>query len=304
MFVATLRILKFAVQDFWRNIWLSLVTVSILTLALLSVNILIFMNAMTAEVIASVQDKIDVNLSFKSGTSPAEIDNFQSKLGEIPQVKEISFISKEQALQDFKKKHHDDQKVLETLSELGDNPLLDSLVIKAQTVEDYETILIFIENPDYAALIQDKNFTDHRLIINKIEGITDKVDRFGVTISIIFGIIAVLIVYNAIRVIIYTHREEIAVMRLVGATNSFIRTPFLVESLMYALISVGLTLAILYPMLGLVQPYFNNLLADYGFDLVSYFNSHFLLIFGVELVSVIILTAISSGLAISKYLRV
>lgn len=304
MFVATLRVLKFAFQDFWRNIWLSLVTISILMLALLSVNILVFMNAITTEVIVSVQEKIDVSVSFKETVSKAEIDNLKTKLGELSEVKEVVFVSKEQALEDFKEKHKDNPKIQETLQEIGENPLLDSVVIKANSATDYDTVLAFLENPEYSNLIQDKNFSDHRLIINRINSITDKIERFGIAISIIFGIIAVLIVYNAIRVIIYTHKEEIGVMRLVGATNWFIRTPFLIESILYALLAVSLTVAVLYPLLGLVQPYFNNLLADYGFDLVTYFNSHFLLIFGTELIGVIVLTVISSGLAISKYLRV
>jgi len=304
MFVATLRVLKFAFQDFWRNIWLSLVTVSILVLALLSVNVLVFMNAITTEVIVSVQEKIDVGVSFKQTVSQAEIQNLMTKLDEMPEVKEVAFISKEQALEDFKEKHKDNPKIQETLQEIGENPLLDSVVIKANSTEDYDSVLAFLENPEYADLIQDKNFTDHRLIINRINSITEKIERFGIAMSIIFGVIAILIVYNAIRVIIYTHKEEIGVMRLVGATNWFIRIPFLIESLIYAILSVGLTIAILYPLLSLVQPYFNNLLADYGFDLVAYFNSHFLLIFGIELAGVIVLTAISSGFAISKYLKV
>jgi len=304
MFVAFIRVLKFAVQDFWRNIWLSLVTVSILTLALLSVNVLIFMNAMTDEVIGSVQEKIDVSVYFNEEVSQAEINNLQNKLTEMPEVKEVVFVSKDEALEKFTEKHKDNPKIQETLEEIGDNPLLNSIVVKANSTTDYDSILAFLENPEYNKLIHDKNFTDHRLIIERINTVTKKVETFGITISIVFGIIAILIVYNAIRVIIYTHKEEIGVMRLVGATNWFIRVPFLIESLIYAIIAVGLTVLILYPLLGFVQPYFNNLLADYGFDLVSYFNSHFLFIFGLELISVIILTAISSGLAISKYLKV
>jgi len=304
MFVATLRIIKFAFQDFWRNIWLSLVTISILILALLSVNVLIFMNAMTDEVIQSVQEKIDVSVYFKESASQAEIDNLQTKLSELPEVREVVFVSKDEALEKFKEKHKDNQKIQETLQEIGENPLLNSVIIKANSTEEYDAVIAFLENPEYSNLIQDKNFTDHRLIIDRINSVTNKVEKFGITVSIIFGIIAILIVYNAIRVTIYTHKEEIGVMRLVGATNWFIRTPFLIGSLLYAVLAVGLTVAILYPALGFIQPYFNNLLADYGFDLVAYFNSHFLLIFGAELLGVIILTVISSGMAIGKYLRV
>lgn len=304
MFVATLRVLKFAVQDFWRNIWLSLVTVSILVLALLSVNVLIFMNVMADEVVSSVQEKIDVSIYFKETVTQAEIDNLSGKINELEGVREVNFVSKEDALEKFKEKHKDNPKIQETLQEIGANPLTDSLIVKATSTEYYDSILSFIENPEYSALIQDKDFTDHRLIISRINDVTNKVEKFGITMSIIFGIIAILIVYNAIRVIIYTHKEEIGVMRLVGATNWFIRTPFLVESVIYAVLAVVCAVGVLFPILGLIQPYFNNLLADYGFDLVSYFNSHFLLIFGLELVSVIGLTVISSGFAISKYLRV
>ncbi|HUT22239.1 MAG TPA: permease-like cell division protein FtsX [Candidatus Bipolaricaulota bacterium] len=304
MFVAAFRIIKFAVQDFYRNIWLSLVTVSILTLALLSVNVLILMNAMTDEVISSVQDKIDVSVFFTESASQAEIENLSAKLREAPQVKEVVFVSKEEALEKFKEKHQDDQKINETLSEIGENPLLNSIIVKANSADDYDAVLALLENPDFEDLIQDKDFADHRLIIDRINSVTGKVERFGLAMSAIFGLIAVLIVYNAIRVIIYTHKEEIGVMRLVGATNWFIRTPFLISSIIYAVLSVVLSVVILYPLLGLMQPYFSNLLADYGFDLLTYFNSHFFVIFGLELLGAVFLTIFSSGLAISKYLKV
>ena len=170
--------------------------------------------------------------------------------------------------------------------------------------DDYQSILSFLDNPEYNELIQDKNFDDNEKVISQLSAISNKIENIGIIVSVVFVIIAVLIVFNTIRINIYTHREEIGIMKLVGATNWFVRAPFLVESLIYAVLAVIICLAILYPLLGAVAPQVNNFFEGYNLDLVSYFNSNFWQIIGWQLAFAVLLSILSSSIAVGRYLRV
>ncbi len=298
------RALKFAFQDFWRNIWLSLVTITVLVLAFLSVNILISLQAVSKEIVASVEEKVDVSVFFKAEAERAEIDNFTERLKSIPEVKETRFISREEALNKFKQDHQDEPKLLQAIEELEENPLVDVLVIKANSIEEYNQILPVIQLEENQALIEYQDFTDHQKIIERVKIISNKVRQAGIVLTAIFAFIAILIVYNAIRVNIYIHKEEIGVMRLVGAGNGFIRSPFILESFIYATVSLVVSLVILYATFGAISPYIAEFLKSYDFNLIAYYNQNFIKIFGVQYLAVLLLTIISSGLAIGKYMRV
>ena len=299
-----LRVLKYAFQDFGRNIWLSIVTITVLVLALLSVNILISLNAISDSIVGSVKDKVDVSVFFKKETPQATVDNFQEKIRVLPEVKEVIFIAKDQALADFTEKHRDDPAILEALKEVEKNPLLDALIIKAQNTEDYQKILTILNSAENQEIIKYQNYTDHRKIIDRITVISDKVGKVSLGLTGIFSLIAILIVFNAIRVTIYTHREDIGVMRLVGANNSFIRAPFLLEGVLYAVFASLITVLLLYAIFGAIGPYLSSFLETYNFNLVEYYNSNFVVIVIPELLAVILLNVVSSSIAVGRYLKV
>ena len=141
--------------------------------------------------------------------------------------------------------------------------------------------------------------------LNVLEG--KRWAKFGIVFLLsilVFILIASLIVFNTIRVAIYTHRQEIGVMKLVGATNWFIRSPFLLEAVVYGIIACVAGIAIVYPMLNFVQPYVNNFFLTTQFSLTGYFTDNFWAIFGLELLMIILINIISSSVAIRKYLKV
>ncbi|MBT4722507.1 FtsX-like permease family protein [Candidatus Falkowbacteria bacterium] len=298
------RALKFAFQDFARNIWLSLVTITVLVLALLSVNILVSLDAISDSVVQSVEDKVDVSVFFNQDVEPETINNFTQKINNMSEVEEAIFISKEDALVSFKEKHKDDPKILEAIDEVEKNPLLDALIIRAKDVNDYNQILGVLKLEENQEIIKYQNYTDHEKIIAGVEMISNKVEKISIALTMIFVFIAILIVYNAIRVTIYTHKEEIAVMKLVGASNSFVKWPFLLEGVIYSVFSTVFAFLLLYIIFGAVGPYLSDFLEAYNFDLIKYYNSHFAFIFLSQLIGVIILNVISSAVAVGKYLRV
>ncbi|MDD5032393.1 MAG: permease-like cell division protein FtsX, partial [Patescibacteria group bacterium] len=239
----------------------------------------------------------------KLDSTEEEIMALKGEVTNLRQVKEVNYISKAQALEFFQEKNRDNPEIIQALRELGKNPLTPSLVITPKTAE-VAAELIEELNKIESDLIESRNFSDHKLILNKISNITDKVNEIGMTISLIFIFITLLVVYNAVRVEIYTHREEIGIMRLVGASNSFVQMPFFLSSLIYTLIGTVIVILILYPFLSLLQPYLETFFTGYDVNVISYFNSNFIKIFGLEFLAVALINALASWMAVRRYARV
>jgi cell division transport system permease protein len=193
--------------------------------------------------------------------------------------------------------------VIDAVGELDRNPLLPTLIVSAKNANDYGKILAQIDSSEYSSLIKDKNFEDHQNIIGRINAFSEKARLVGLIFAVFFAVISILLIFNAIRITIYTHREEIGIMRLVGATNSFIRLPFIVESVFYGLFSVVITSALCFIICWLSAPYLNVFFGGYV-PLIEYLRSGGVLVVGLELVGVVILTIISSGMAVARYLKV
>jgi len=303
LLLSFLRIIKFSIQDIYRNVWLSIVTITILILALFSINLLLTVRVISATAITAVKEKIDIGLYLKADAGEAEVMDLKARISNLPQVKEVSYVSKAQALEFFQDRNKDNPEIMQALRALGKNPLTPSLVIMPKSAESAPELINELNNIQ-SDLIESRNFTDHKLILNKINGITNKVNEVGLTISAIFILATLLVVYNAIGVAIYTHREEIGIMRLVGASNSFIRMPFFLSSLIYTLIGLAAVMIIFYPFLTLLQPYLETFFLGYNINIISYFNDNFVKIFGLEFVILAVINALASLMAVRKYSRV
>ncbi|MFA6106895.1 MAG: permease-like cell division protein FtsX [Patescibacteria group bacterium] len=303
MFLSLIRVIKFSLQDIYRNIWLSIVTITILILALFSVNMLLTVEVISRAAIDSVKEKIDINLYLKSDSKKEEILAVQSKVSNLEEVKAVRYISKEEAMEKFNEKHKGDPEILEALKELNDNPLTPTLVIQAKDIDQYGALISKINEIDSPA-IESRNFNDHKMILKKIDAITKKVSEAGAIISLIFVLITALLVYNSIRVAIYIHRREIGIMRLVGASSSFIKMPYLFSSVIYTFVGLLVVIVIFFPFLGLLQPYLEAFFIDYNIDIISYFSDNFLRIFGLQFLALAAVNAVASLIAVSKYSKV
>ncbi len=291
-------------QGFARNIWLSIVTIIILVLTLLSVTTAAGVNVLADQAISSVQEKVDVSVYFKPDVQEKDVLNVQNRLESMGQVKDVNYTSAAQALENFKTKHANDPIILDSINQLDTNPLGATLVVKAQSITDYPAIMSILDSQEYSALIQDKNYDDNQIVIERLDNLSSRVQRIGYIISGVFIIIAILIIFNTIRINIYTHREEIGIMKLVGASNWFVRAPFLVESLMYGLLAVVVSLAILYPLLSVIGPQVNNFFEGYNLNFSQYFSTQFWQIVGWQVLFATALSVVSSLIAIGRYLRV
>lgn len=302
MIISTTRVIKFAFKDFWRNLGLSLMTISILMLTYLSLNLLVIVNYFTNAAIQVIENRVDVSVYFGPDVSDDRILGVRGNLTSLPEVKDVEFISRDQALDQFKKNHAAEPEILAALQEVGENPLGAVLVVKAKDASSYGPILEALDSPAIKSLVADKTVEDHRALIDRLTTVTGKVQKAALGLSLVFALISLLIVFNTIRVAIYIHREEIAIMRLVGASSNFVRIPFLIETLLFNLIALGIVAALVLPALGVIEPaaraFFD---ADVG--IVAYYQAHWLQIFGYQLGAVTFLSLVATSLSMGRYLK-
>ncbi|MFH1662052.1 MAG: permease-like cell division protein FtsX [Candidatus Falkowbacteria bacterium] len=297
------RVMKFSVQDIGRNIWLSIITVTILILALFSINLLLVIDVISDASIGTIKNKIDFSIYLKTDAEETEIMALKAKISNMDYVKEVKYISKADALADFEVKHEGDPDILEALRELGKNPLSPSLVINPKNIDEFDKLIVEI-NKIEDDIIESRNFDDHKTMISKITGITDKISEVGMIISLIFVLITILLVYNSIRVAIYTHRREIKIMRLVGASNWFIRAPFLFSSVIYTIVGLLAIMVIFYFFISLLQPYIETFFIDYDINLIKHFSDNFIKIFGLQFLIAMAVNMFASLIAVGKYSKV
>lgn len=292
--------IKFAAQHFFRNFGLSVVSIIILLLALVSVNIFLGFNYVADRAIQTVQDKIDLSLYFYQGIEESEIAHVQEYLNSLSTVKSTELLSADQVLENFKTKHQANPDMLRSLTEVGDNPFGAMLILKVNSMDDYNTIINSLDSDVFNKLIEKRSYDNHETAIRKLESIASNVKIALLAFTLLFIFISMLIVYNTVKVMIYNHREEIQIMKLVGASNRFIRWPFVIEGMFAVLFSVALTILIVYPfLLKFLQMYF----ADLNVDVLSYFQANFYFIFGGQLLGALLLNMFSSSIAVGRYLN-
>ncbi len=303
----TRRIITAGLQGFYRNRTVSLSSIFILTITLSIITSFYLFRAIFDYTLDQVREKVDVRVYFTVDASEQDIIDVKAKLLGLSQVKSVTYTSREQALNDFKAKHGGDTLTLQALDELGTNPFGASLAITAKDTSQYESIANQLTSSsgllgDSSGAVDKINYYQLKDSIDKLNSIIGWTDTVGFWLSMIFILMSCMIVYNTIRLAIFVYRDEIAVMKLVGASNMFIRGPFIVEAVLYALIATIITLAIFYPATVWVTK--KTVFFFEGMNINHYFVTHFFQLTGLLLLSGVLLAVISSLLAVRKYLKV
>ncbi|MDP3015094.1 MAG: permease-like cell division protein FtsX [bacterium] len=302
MLTTLFRIIKNGFLSFWRNGWLSMATLSIIILALLVFEGIIIFNILTKTALTALQDKIDISIYFKTNTPEDEILKTKKSLETLAEVKNIEYIPRDKALEIFKERHKNDSAISQSLEELQDNPLLASLNIKAHNPKEYVIISGHLDEASFKGWFEKVTYAQNAVVIERLGRIIDTAQKGGLILIIFIALIAVLVTFNTIRLAIYSNREEIGIMRLVGASNSFIRGPYVVEGIIYGTIAGIISIAIAGPVIYFASPYIKIFIPE--INLWSYFASHLFTFLGYQLLFGIGLGIISSSIAISKYLRI
>ena len=300
------RVIRSGFIGFWRNAFVSLASIFVMTVALFVIGSTLLLDQLLGASLEQIESKVDINVYFDINASAEDMETLQSRLDALPEVVEVTFTSRDQALVEFRERHQGDELTIQALDELGNNPLGASLAVRANNTEEYEGIAQFLseqqelEEPS-APVIDRVNFIRNKEAIDKLTGIIGVVERASLITMAILVAAAITITFNTIRLAIYTTREEISVMRLVGASNTFIRGPFMLQGVMYGIVSGVIAILIMYPILLWLGPGTESF---FQFNLFNYFVANFAYIFGVIVGSGIVLGLVSSLLAVSRYLRV
>lgn len=301
--LSVVRVLKMGLKNFWRNIWLSLATTGIMVLTIFSIASLVILNLIADVALQSLEQKIDVSVYFKTDITEDEIQPIRDRVEGLEETREVTFVTKEEALENFKQQHQDNPLILESLEELDENPLNPTLKIKAQKTEDFSKISKVLEEEQYAEQIEKFNYDDNRPIIDRLTQTTQTLEKAGIGISIAFALIAVLVMFNTVRLTIYTQKDEISIMRLVGANNTFITVPYVIEGILYGFFATIISTVILYVILRYLSPILSKFL-EYDSDIFLHFQENLLLIVLFQLAFGALLGIVSSFIAIRRYLKV
>lgn len=301
------RVISAGLRGFYRNRTVSLSSIFILTITLSIITSFYLFRAVFDYTLEQVRAKVDVRVYFTTTATEEQISEVRAKLMGLPQVKSVTYTSAEQALSDFKEKHSGDQLTLQALDELGANPFGASLSVIANDTSQYDVIASQVSSDSSllgsaASSVDKVNYYQLRDSIDTLNNIIGWTNTVGFWLSVIFILMSCMIVYNTIRLAIFVYRDEIAVMKLVGASNMFIRGPFVVEAVLYACIATIATLAIFYPATIWVTK--KTVFFFEGMNINAYFLDHFFTLAGLLLVSGSLLAVISSLLAVRKYLKV
>ncbi len=302
MITTLFRIIKYGCQSFYRNGLLSVATIVVLTLTLTVFQGLVIFQTVSSAALASIEDKIDISAYFKATAPEDEILKIERSLRGLAEVKEIEYVSREKALQLFKERHKDDPTISKALAELGDNPLSAALNVKARDPKEYSAIAAYLENEQFKTVVEKVTFGQNQLAINRLIKIIDTADAFGIGITLALALIAVIVTFNTVRLAIYSNREEIGVMRLVGASNSYIRGPYIVEGVLYGVVAAIAVFALSFPIIYASASYVMIFIP--GLNLLSYFYANALTLLGYTLLLGMGLGIVSSSIAITRYLRI
>lgn len=308
MWTSMKRIARSGFFSFWRNGFVSLSSVLVMIITLFVITSTIFLGAILNASLQEIKSKVDINVYFVRTAPEADILALQKALEVLPEVKvPVEYVSREDALADFRQKHQDDQFTLQALDELGENPLGASLNIRAKEPSQYEGIAEFLKSKgaltENGTTIIDKiNYYQNKTAIDTLTKMINSANRLGFILTLFLVLVSILITFNTIRLAIFMSRDEISVMRLVGASRMYIRGPFIVSGAIYGVVSGFITLTLFFP----ITLWLGNATAEFfvGLNVFSYYISNFAQIFLIVIFSGAFIGALSSFLAVRKHLKI
>ncbi len=304
LWLTTKRVARYGLIGFLRNGFVSLAAIFIMTTTLFVLSGMLISGAALSSVLEQVTSKVDVNVYFTTDAPEEKIFALQRSLEALPEVATVQYTSRDQALADFRERHKNDQITIQSLEQLDDNPLGASLSIRAKETSQYETIAKFLDaqqsGPD-GSIIQKANFYSHKTAIDRLTNIIEVSRTVGFAAALFLIAASVLIAFNTIRLAIYTARDEIGVMNLVGASHWYVRGPFVIAGVLYGVVSAIVVLIAAYPIALWIGPASERFLGT--FNVHTYYITHLPLLFLVIMGTGIGLGALSSFLAVRRYLH-
>jgi cell division transport system permease protein len=300
----TKRILNEGWISFKRNNLVSFASVVVMTMSMLVLSGVLFLNAILGFSLSQLEERVDVNIYFYPDTPEEEITSLASTIEGIPEVRDVMYVSREEAFENFMERHEGDTLIQRSIDELGDNPLGAALNIRAWDSTTYETIVANIESQPVVAngnFVERINFYDNRSLIERLNEFSVIARSVGYAITVFFAGIAILVIISTIRIAIFASRKTIVVKRLVGAEHRYIRGPFLVQGLLYGVIASVLSMIALFPITRWVGRYTETFFG--GMNIAQYYQTNVFQIFIILLAFAVILGIVASAVSVKKYLK-
>jgi len=298
------RLISSGLTDFFRNIWISIAATSMVAITLFIISTIIVLYTLAYLSIENSTDKVGVVTAyFNDRTTDNEMNSVKAEISSLPGVKSVDFVSRQQAQDLFKQRHINEPTLLETLNEFGsgENPIPASLAVHSSNLTDYQQIYDELRGDRYAPYFQ--KVRDNQKVIDKLYKIVKFITSFGLLLAAIFMLVTIMVTFNTIRLTIYNRREEVEIMRLVGATNWFIRWPFMIEGIMYGIFATIIVSAIVYVLLTLLSNRIESFLSISSLG-TSLINALFWKILLVNLISSMALGFVASAIAMRRYLKI
>lgn len=300
------RIIRTGMVNFVRNLWLAIAAMAIMIITLTIILFSVIVNAAFNNTVQQITGKIDVSVFLKDSVTPAQTQTLIGELKALPAVQSVQYLDTAQALQQYESQNAGNTQLLQAIDETN-NPLPATIHIKPKNLDQINQIRNFINRPDIASLQSDpaSDNGDLRAAIDKITHATDILRRVGISAVIIFAVISVLIIFNTIQMAIFNRRDELQIMRLLGASTSFIRGPFVVETIIYGIVSAIVSVLIINAIFvtassSLQATSFGLLDISYS---QSFFQAHYWLLLTIQLALGIFIGAASSTIATRRYLK-
>ena len=300
------RILKTGMQNFLRNLTLAVAAIAVMVITLTIILFSVITSATFNNTIQQITDRIDISVYLKDDVNPEKREQVIKQFKDLSNVKSVEFVSKDQALEDYKQANQDKPDLLAAISQT-DNPLPASLRIKPVDPNRIEEIRTFIESPEIKQLQSDAtSYSGERKdAIDNITSATQFFQRAGAVGVVVFALVSMLIIFNTIRMAIFNRRDELQIMRLLGASTWFIRGPFVVETIAYGVIASVLSVLICHFLFVISS----STLGASSFGLLdiefasNYFKDNFLIILTTQMLIGILIGAVSSIIATQRYLK-
>jgi cell division transport system permease protein len=307
MFLTNLkRILKAGFFNFWRNGFVSLSSVFVMAIALGVLGSIIFTNELLDSSLTALEEKVDINVYFLTTAPEIEVLGIKEDVEALPEVAEAVYVSREEALENFLARHQNDATTLQAVEELDENPLGAVLNIRAKETSQYADVAGYLDSDKVLsttgqALVEKVNYNQNKVAIERLSKIISSARTIGYGLMVVLILLAILITFNTIRMAIYISREEISVMKLVGASPTYIRGPFVVGGVLYGMIAGIITLILFYPITAWFASESTNFFI--GTNIFDYYVSNFFQVFIVIVGSGMVMGAVSSFFAVRRYLK-
>jgi cell division transport system permease protein len=305
-YITVERIVKNGFVNFGRNIWLAIAAIAMMVITLTILLFAIIANTTFNHTIADITSHIDVSIYLKDNITEAQRQTLTNQVKDLDNVKSVTYISKNEALKRYREQNVNNPTLLAAISQT-DNPLPASLDIKPRDPNQLQSIKDFLDKPDIQALQSDPTSYsgDRKAAIDKITSATHFFQQAGIAGIVVFIIISILIIFNTIRMAIFNRRDELIIMRLLGASTAYIRGPFIVETMLYGAVAAGISLVICWSLFRVASSTLQASslgLLDIGYS-SRYFSDHLWSILTIQILVGILIGAASSAIATRRYLK-